>query len=107
MSRRPSAGPLGLLLLLVQYSSIFGTTSIVGVVLGVAALIVRVVDLIRRPPASLADRIDAVIGAVTLGLVAATADLEAIADGFIAVTPLQLDFTHDASLASLSQRYAP
>lgn len=34
-------------------------------------------------------------------------DLEAIADGFIAVTPLQLDFTHDASLASLSQRYAP
>lgn len=31
---------LGLLLLLVQYSSIFGTTSIVGVVLGVAALIV-------------------------------------------------------------------
>jgi lipoprotein-releasing system permease protein len=31
---------LGLLLLLVQYASIFGTTSIVGVVLGVAALIV-------------------------------------------------------------------
>jgi lipoprotein-releasing system permease protein len=31
---------LGLLLLLVQYSSIFGTTSIIGVVLGVAALLV-------------------------------------------------------------------
>jgi lipoprotein-releasing system permease protein len=35
-----SATLIGLLLLLVQYSSIFGTTSIVGVVLGVAALIV-------------------------------------------------------------------
>ncbi len=35
-----AASFLGLLLLLVQYSSIFGTTSIVGVVLGVAALIV-------------------------------------------------------------------
>jgi 5'-nucleotidase len=34
-------------------------------------------------------------------------DLEAIADGFIAVTPLQLDFTHDASLAPLSARYRP
>jgi len=32
-------------------------------------------------------------------------DLEAIADGFVAVTPLQLDFTHDASLAALSGRY--
>jgi 5'-nucleotidase len=32
-------------------------------------------------------------------------DLEAIADGFIAVTPLQLDFTHDASLAALAMRY--
>jgi 5'-nucleotidase len=32
-------------------------------------------------------------------------DLEAIADGFIAVTPLQLDFTHDASLAPLAARY--
>lgn len=28
-------------------------------------------------------------------------DLEAIADGYISVTPLQLDLTHDASLASL------
>ncbi|MDC0723399.1 ABC transporter permease [Nannocystis bainbridge] len=35
-----AASFLGLLLLLVQYSSIFGTTSIIGVVLGVAALIV-------------------------------------------------------------------
>lgn len=34
-------------------------------------------------------------------------DLEAIADGFISVTPLQLDFTHDASLAALSARYLP
>lgn len=33
-------------------------------------------------------------------------DLEAIRDGFISVTPLQLDFTHDASLASLAARYA-
>lgn len=33
-------------------------------------------------------------------------DLEAIADGFIAVTPLQLDLTHEASLASLRNRYA-
>ena len=32
-------------------------------------------------------------------------DLEAIADGFVSVTPLQLDFTHDASLASLRSRY--
>jgi 5'-nucleotidase len=32
-------------------------------------------------------------------------DLEAIADGFVAVTPLQLDFTHEASLAALSGRY--
>ena len=34
-------------------------------------------------------------------------DLEAIADGFVSVTPLQLDFTHDASLALLAGRYAP
>jgi 5'-nucleotidase len=34
-------------------------------------------------------------------------DLEAIADGFVSVTPLQLDFTHDASLAALAGRYAP
>jgi len=33
-------------------------------------------------------------------------DLEAIADGFIAVTPLQLDFTHEASLRGLAERYA-
>ena len=32
-------------------------------------------------------------------------DLEAIADGFISVTPPQLDFTHEASLASLGARY--
>jgi 5'-nucleotidase len=32
-------------------------------------------------------------------------DLEAIADGFIAVTPLQLDLTHEASLAGLAGRY--
>jgi 5'-nucleotidase len=32
-------------------------------------------------------------------------DLEVIADGFISVTPLQLDFTHEASLASLASRY--
>lgn len=33
-------------------------------------------------------------------------DLEAISDGFIAVTPLQLDMTHEASLAALRDRYA-
>lgn len=33
-------------------------------------------------------------------------DLEAIADGFVAVTPLQLDLTHEASLAQLAGRYA-
>ena len=32
-------------------------------------------------------------------------DLEAIQDGFVAVTPLQLDLTHDASLAPLAARY--
>lgn len=32
-------------------------------------------------------------------------DLEAIDDGFIAVTPLQLDLTHDASFAGLAGRY--
>ena len=32
-------------------------------------------------------------------------DLEAIADGFIAVTPLQLDLTHTASLGALASRY--
>ena len=33
-------------------------------------------------------------------------DLEAIQDGYVAVTPLQLDFTHDASLAALAERFA-
>lgn len=32
-------------------------------------------------------------------------DLEAIGDGFISVTPLQLDLTHDASLAELASRF--
>ena len=32
-------------------------------------------------------------------------DLEAIADGFVSVTPLQLDFTHEASLAPLDGLY--
>jgi 5'-nucleotidase len=32
-------------------------------------------------------------------------DLEAIQDGFVAVTPLQLDLTHEASLAALAGRY--
>ncbi len=32
-------------------------------------------------------------------------DLEAIGDGYVAVTPLQLDLTHDASLAELHARY--
>ena len=32
-------------------------------------------------------------------------DLEAIADGFISVTPLHLDLTHDASLATLADRF--
>ncbi|MBS0482664.1 MAG: 5'/3'-nucleotidase SurE [Proteobacteria bacterium] len=33
-------------------------------------------------------------------------DLEAIQDGFVSVTPLQLDLTHDASLADLAGRFA-
>ena len=33
-------------------------------------------------------------------------DLEAIADGFISVTPLQLDLTHDGSLDALAGRFA-
>lgn len=33
-------------------------------------------------------------------------DLEAIDDGYVAVTPLQLDLTHDASLAALAERYS-
>ena len=32
-------------------------------------------------------------------------DLEAIADGYVAVTPLHLDLTHDASLATLAALY--
>ncbi|MBW8786032.1 MAG: 5'/3'-nucleotidase SurE, partial [Novosphingobium sp.] len=32
-------------------------------------------------------------------------DLEAIADGYVAVTPLQLDFTHHASLGPLGERF--
>jgi 5'-nucleotidase len=32
-------------------------------------------------------------------------DLEAIADGYVSVTPLQLDLTHQASLASLAERF--
>ncbi|MEO6093399.1 MAG: 5'/3'-nucleotidase SurE [Novosphingobium sp.] len=32
-------------------------------------------------------------------------DLEAIADGYVAVTPLQLDLTHAASLGPLAERY--
>ena len=33
-------------------------------------------------------------------------DLEAISDGFVSVTPLQLDLTHHRSLADLAERYA-
>jgi 5'-nucleotidase len=32
-------------------------------------------------------------------------DLEAIQDGFVSVTPLQLDLTHTASLAGLAERF--
>lgn len=32
-------------------------------------------------------------------------DLEAIADGYVAVTPLHVDLTHDASMAALAGRY--
>lgn len=32
-------------------------------------------------------------------------DLEAIAEGFISVTPLQLDLTHESSLAAMAARY--
>jgi 5'-nucleotidase len=34
-----------------------------------------------------------------------TTDLEAIADGFITVTPLHLDLTHESSLSELAGRY--
>jgi len=33
-------------------------------------------------------------------------DLEAVSEGYIAVTPLQLDLTHHASLGALAERYA-
>ena len=33
-------------------------------------------------------------------------DLEAIADGYVSVTPLHLDLTHEASLAPLAALYA-
>ena len=33
-------------------------------------------------------------------------DLEAIAEGYVSVTPLQLDLTHHASLGNLADRYA-
>jgi 5'-nucleotidase len=33
-------------------------------------------------------------------------DLEAIQDGYVAVTPLQLDLTHESSLAALARRFA-
>lgn len=32
-------------------------------------------------------------------------DLEAIADGYVAVTPLQLDLTHHSSIGNLAERY--
>jgi 5'-nucleotidase len=32
-------------------------------------------------------------------------DLEAIADGYVAVTPLHLDLTHDRSLEALANRF--
>ena len=34
-----------------------------------------------------------------------TTDLEAIADGFVSVTPLHLDMTHEASVGELADRY--
>ena len=33
-------------------------------------------------------------------------DLEAVSEGYVAVTPLQLDLTHHASLGALAERYA-
>ena len=32
-------------------------------------------------------------------------DLEAVADGYVSVTPLHLDLTHDASLDDLKARF--
>ena len=40
-----------------------------------------------------------------IGTFAHATDLEAVADGYIAVTPLHLDLTHSASLAMLSRAY--
>ena len=34
-----------------------------------------------------------------------TTDLEAVADGFVAVTPLHLDMTHEESLVPIAERY--
>jgi 5'-nucleotidase len=34
-------------------------------------------------------------------------DLEAVSEGYVAVTPLHLDLTHHASLGALAERYAP
>ena len=34
-------------------------------------------------------------------------DLEAVADGYVSVTPLQLDFTHHAAIGALAERFAP
>lgn len=45
---------------------------------GVVALALRVAELVRHPPASLADRIDAYVGAASIGLVAAAAAFAAI-----------------------------
>ena len=44
--------------------------------------------------------------APTIETPAHATDLEAVGDGFIAVTPLQLDLTHRESLAALSAAYA-
>jgi 5'-nucleotidase len=33
-------------------------------------------------------------------------DLEAIADGYVSVSPLHLDLTHDPSLSQLHERFA-
>ncbi|GAM05696.1 MULTISPECIES: 5'/3'-nucleotidase SurE [Novosphingobium] len=37
--------------------------------------------------------------------IGANTDLEATSEGFVSVTPLQLDLTHEASLAALAQRF--
>jgi 5'-nucleotidase len=34
-------------------------------------------------------------------------DLEAIADGYVSVTPLQLDFTHHSAIGALADKFAP